>query len=81
MIKSQRKPQTEQQILARNEGRALGQVGMIQSNLRQLLNLKFITTDNWLRLSREVDCIQQSIYIKQKARMIAAGTYKDSSNG
>lgn len=73
------KPQTEQQQLARKEGRALGAVGMCQAQYTELMRMGFITAVEANELYCRAQLIKYRILDQMKARMKAAGTYKERS--
>lgn len=73
----QRKPQTEQQILARNEGRGLGHVGMIISCLTELYRLGLISELERNSSIGNMHICRARILVYQKERMQKAGTWKE----
>lgn len=77
----QRKPQTRQQILARNEGRSLGSLGMIESNIRELAKMDTITQLEAMRLCAPIYDLKHRVLGNMKERMIKAGTWKEGVSG
>lgn len=73
----QRKPQTEQQTLARNEGRGLGQVGMIISCITELYKLGLISEQEKNNTLGNMYICRARILVYQKERMQKAGTWKE----
>lgn len=73
----QRKPQTEQQILARNEGRSLGSLGMMLAQIDALYRMNTITLVEKQELSAPIFYLKFRVLQSMKDRMKAAGTWKE----
>lgn len=72
----QRKPQTEQQILARNEGRSLGSLGMMEAQIEALYRMNTISYMEKLELNAPLYTLKKRVLSSMKERMKAAGTWK-----
>lgn len=73
----QRKPQTEQQILARNEGRSLGSLGMMLAQIDALYRMNTITLTEKQELSAPIFNLKFRVLQGMKDRMKVAGTWKE----
>lgn len=71
------KPQTEQQILARKEGRGLACSEMIKANLKMLLDMGWISQKEYDYTVGNMQITKSRIRVAMIDRMKVAGTWKE----